>query len=136
VSVSAIVNYNVAIRKQMIFSALKDLKVFGSLHPLIKHVKASGPNRYIITERMSGWGKIMPPFKYTATVVEEKTGGITYDARPFIMKLIIHFTFEETGNITVVKEKVTIEGFKPFALILRKLVLKSHAKVFENLSRL
>jgi carbon monoxide dehydrogenase subunit G len=117
---------------EQVYGILQDIRAFGKLHPLIVEVKHLQDNQYLIIEKTSLLG-FEYRFKYKAQVFDNQADTIVYKASPAILSLEITFELIKLENGTQLIEKVEIKGMNFFAQILKKLLIKSHQQLFENL---
>ena len=131
---SFVLHHSIKSRPERIQPFFEHMERFGDLHPLIKGVTQTGPNEYLIRERMAF---SFFTFNYKATVSVHNGNEVHYIAYPFFLTLTIAFKFSflKAENHTVITESVHIKGPFIVAFILKAFVKKAHKKVVVNLKK-
>ncbi|MBA3971809.1 MAG: SRPBCC family protein [Bacteroidetes bacterium] len=111
-----------------------DLNQFSEHHPLFVKLEQTGPDSFLVKERMP-FGPIK--FSYKAQVINKpESDEIVYIAHPFFIILTITFSFSagEILNTSKLKEHIHIKGAGIFIFVLKSLIKKMHPKLITSIN--
>ena len=112
-----------------------DLNQFSEHHPLFIKLEQTGPDSFIVKERMP-FGPVK--FTYNAQVINKPDSDeIVYIAHPFFIILTITFSFSagEIPNTSKLKEHINIKGPGIFTYVLKNLIEKMHPKLIASINK-
>jgi hypothetical protein len=132
---SFVLHHSVKSDAEKVKSFFDNMEYFAEVHPLIQRATPTGPNQYLIRERMAfSFFK----FNYKADISVHHGNEVHYIAYPFFLVLTIKFKFVflKEENATVITESIHIKGPTLVAHMLKVAVIYAHKKVVKRIKKL
>jgi hypothetical protein len=132
---SFVLHHTVKSDAEKVKSFFENMERFAEVHPLIQHATSTGPNQYVIRERMAF---SFLKFNYKAEMSRHQGNEVHYIAYPFFLVLTIKFKFVflKEEQATVITESVHIKGPTIVARILKMAVTYAHKKVVRRIKKI
>ena len=130
-------NFKVNKPYDQIFDYLTDMQKFVTVHPVIYKIEPIRNNEFLFFETLK-FGIIPWSFTYPG-VIEGSYEGKKVFMKATVLKLVkieMTFSFEKTGDATLVREVITFNSIFPVKFLMEKIFTQQHKQLFSNIENM
>jgi hypothetical protein len=128
------VSYTINKSPSFIFNCLANAKNFVLLHPVITRMDALGETNFLVYETLK-LGFISHSFTYPATIESLKDVSKVIMTATVLKRITIKMSFRimQAGGGSLVEEELNFGAPWPMRFLLKEILKKQHARLFENI---